>query len=180
MRLNKAGWPLDWLTREEATTLIVKGAVIWSLGDRATILRGGVNRAGIRSEIHVPSIIACEGDHKIVDRAPALSNTLLFRRDQRCMYCGGEFPDFMMTRDHVIPRVQGGADVWTNVVAACQRCNHHKAGRTPEQAGMELLAVPFTPNTFEAMYMANRRILGDQMEYLQARFSGQRDWKCAA
>ncbi len=95
------------------------------------------------------------------------------------MYCGFAFNDYELTRDHIIPRVQGGADIWTNVVAACRRCNHRKGGHTPEQADMELLAIPFEPNLFEYMYLANRQILGDQMEYLQARFSGQRDWQAA-
>lgn len=64
-----------------------------------------------------------------------------------------------------------------NVVSACQRCNHFKGGRTPEQAGMELLAIPFEPNIFEFMYLANRKILGDQMAYLSSRFSGKRTWQ---
>jgi hypothetical protein len=41
---------------------------------------------------------------------------------------------------------------------------------------MELLAVPFSPNVFEFMYLANRQILGDQMAFLKARFSGMRHW----
>jgi hypothetical protein len=65
-------------------------------------------------------------------------------------------------------------------VAACQRCNSFKGGRTPEEAGMELLAVPFTPNIYEFMYLSNRQIIGDQMEYLQSRFrDGSRDWQVA-
>jgi 5-methylcytosine-specific restriction endonuclease McrA len=108
---------------------------------------------------------------------PALCNRLLFRRDGHlCLYCGKPFGDRELTRDHVQPRVMGGDDSWTNVVAACRRCNQHKGGRTPEQAGMDLLAIPFTPNRFEWMYLANRTIRGDQMQYLQARFSGKRSW----
>ena len=113
-------------------------------------------------------------------RKSALSNALLFRRDgHRCMYCGFEFEHRGLTRDHIVPRVQGGSDTWTNVVTACARCNHHKGGRTPEQAGMALLAIPFEPNVFEFMYLANHRIRGDQMEYLQARFTGRRCWEAA-
>jgi hypothetical protein len=44
---------------------------------------------------------------------------------------------------------------------------------------MELLAVPFRPNVFEFMYLANHRIRGDQMDYLKARFSGNREWQAA-
>ena len=45
---------------------------------------------------------------------------------------------------------------------------------------MELLAVPFTPNIYEFMYLSNRQIIGDQMEYLRARFrSNTRRWQAA-
>ena len=75
-----------------------------------------------------------------------------------------------MSSSEITPISAGGLDVWTNVVTACRRCNHHKAGRTPEQAGMELLAVPFTPTYAEYIYLKGRRVLADQMEYLRAHF----------
>ncbi|WP_353738380.1 HNH endonuclease [Porticoccus sp. W117] len=180
LRLNKTGLPQSWVTPEEAVVLYVKEQVLWSLGEDHYRINGGINSHGERSSLLLAPIIACEGD--IGKRAfiPALSNRLLFRRDgHRCMYCGQQFDDRVLTRDHIVPRVQGGPDVWVNVVAACARCNSHKGGRTPEQAGMELLAIPFEPNVFEFMYLANRRIRGDQMEYLQARFTGQRCWQAA-
>ncbi|MCW8884218.1 MAG: HNH endonuclease [Motiliproteus sp.] len=180
LRLNKSGLPLAWLSREQAATLYVRDRVLWSIGDQQFTMRGGLNHLGERSCLHLAPIIASDGDSKSLPFTPLLDNRLLFRRDgHRCMYCGYQFNDCKLTRDHIIPKVQGGADCWSNVVAACQRCNHHKGGRTPEQAGMELLAIPFEPNLFEFMYLANRQILGDQMEYLQARFSGQRSWQAA-
>ena len=68
------------------------------------------------------------------------------------------------------PLSQGGQDRWGNVVTACKRCNNHKAGRTPEQAGMELLAIPFCPTHAEYVYLQGRQILNDQMEFLLAHF----------
>ncbi|MDE2461341.1 MAG: HNH endonuclease, partial [Gammaproteobacteria bacterium] len=68
------------------------------------------------------------------------------------------------------PLSRGGTDTWNNVVAACKRCNNHKAGRTPEESGMQLLAVPFTPNHAEYIFLKGRRILADQMEFLLAHF----------
>ncbi len=180
LKLNKSGLPQSWVSREEAATLYVKEQVLWSLGVDSFRINGGINRCGERSFLTLAPIIACEGTVGKNSFTPALSNRLLFRRDaHRCMYCGLEFDDRTLTRDHIIPRVQGGRDRWTNVVAACARCNHRKGGRTPEQAGMELLAIPFEPNVFEFMYLANRQIRGDQMEYLQARFTGQRCWEAA-
>lgn len=181
LRLNKAGVPIAWLSKEQAATLYVRGQVIWSLGDDCLRMHGGHNNLGQQSYLDIAPIIACEGDPAVVKATPSLSNRYLFRRDgHHCMYCGGLFSDVELTRDHIVPKVQGGMDHWTNLVAACRRCNHHKGGRTPEQAGMELLAIPFEPNMFEFMYLANRQILGDQMEYLAARFSGMREWKESA
>lgn len=194
LRLNKAGLPRAWLCREEAATLYVKGQVLWGLGDDYLRIHGGINSNGLRSYLDMQPIIACDGEIAEQSFTPCLSNALLFRRDAyRCMYCGRDFAgkhlhsvgknlhskQLILTRDHVIPRVQGGVDSWTNVVAACSRCNHYKGGRTPEEARMELLAIPFRPNIFEFMYLANRRIRGDQMAFLQARFSGRRDWLSA-
>ena len=75
-----------------------------------------------------------------------------------------------LSRDHVRPLSQGGRDTWINVVTACRRCNNLKASKTPEQAGLQLIAVPFTPTYAEYIYLKGRRVLADQMEYLLAHF----------
>ena len=41
LRLNKAGIPVSWLTREETATLLVKDLVVWSLGSTVFEMRGG-------------------------------------------------------------------------------------------------------------------------------------------
>ncbi|GAB1260343.1 HNH endonuclease [Aurantivibrio plasticivorans] len=178
LQLDITGLPRRWLSVEDTVALYCKDKVRWELGSDRIVVRGGVNSRGERSLMNLAPVVAIEGTRKRKRvGAPILANPLLFRRDNNlCMYCGFQFTSRELTRDHVIPRVQGGQDRWTNVVSACQRCNHSKGGRTPEQAGMKLLAVPFEPNVFEFMYLANRRILADQMEYLSARFSGQREW----
>jgi hypothetical protein len=105
------------------------------------------------------------------DYVPPLNNETLFRRDAfLCMYCAGRFPSRELSRDHVRPFSQGGRDAWNNVVAACRRCNNQKAWRTPEQAKMQLIAVPFTPTYAEYIFLKGRRVLADQMEYLLAHF----------
>ena len=181
LRLNKTGMPTAWLSREAAATVYAKGMVVWTLGDTPIVMRGGINRLGERSRLEMAPIIACDGDIHDSGFEPGLENRLLFRRDQHiCMYCGDEFPEELLSRDHIVPVSRGGKNRWANVVTACKRCNHHKGNRTPEEAGMELMAVPFRPNLFEFMYLANRCILGDQMEYLKARFSGRRQWDLAA
>lgn len=44
------------------------------------------------------------------------------------------------TIDHLVPRCKGGTDDPANLVIACRSCNSRKGGRTPEQAGMRLMA----------------------------------------
>ena len=80
------------------------------------------------------------------------------------------FPSSQLSRDHIRPLSQGGRDTWMNVVTACRRCNNLKASKTPEQAGLQLIAVPFTPTYAEYIYLKGRRVLADQMEYLLAHF----------
>ena len=105
------------------------------------------------------------------DYIPPLNNRTLFRRDANlCMYCAEVFRTSELTRDHITPISLGGRDSWTNVVTECRRCNNHKGGRTPEQAAMQLIAVPFTPTYAEYIYLKGRRVLADQMEYLLTHF----------
>jgi 5-methylcytosine-specific restriction endonuclease McrA len=72
---------------------------------------------------------------------------VLTRDGFRCQYCGVKQLARDLTLDHVVPRSQGGAATWTNIVAACRACNGKKANRTPEQAGMKLLSRPVRPKT---------------------------------
>lgn len=70
------------------------------------------------------------------------SRSGLFIRDRgTCAYCLGPGD----TMDHVMPKSRGGPAEWTNAVVACQPCNNRKADRTPDEAGMPLLRLPFAP-----------------------------------
>ncbi|MCB1744259.1 MAG: HNH endonuclease [Gammaproteobacteria bacterium] len=149
--------------------------IAWSVGEHAFTVYGGTNRhTGLRSAVTINSIIAVKGRLRLLDGEnliPPLSNRELFRRDnQICLYCGNGFAESQLTRDHVIPFALGGKDQWNNVVTACKACNHAKGARTPEQAHMPLLAVPYVPNRAEYLVLSNRRILADQMAFLAKRF----------
>lgn len=174
LRADAAGMPLEWIDYQHAVRLYHAGQVAYTCGTLLYTLHGGVNaRTGLRTRIDVNSIIATYGNHRRrhAGYTPPLNNTALFRRDGNlCMYCGERFRTRDLSRDHIRPVSQGGQDEWTNVITACKRCNHHKAGRTPEQAGMELLAVPFTPTHAEYVYLQGRRVLADQMDFLRAHF----------
>jgi 5-methylcytosine-specific restriction endonuclease McrA len=175
LRLNLAGSPVEWLTWQEATTLYARELVTWTLGDQIRTVFGGMSRlTGSRSSIVLHSIIACEGElHGGRPRRAALNNRILFRRDQNlCMYCGKEYLDRDLSCDHIVPTSRGGANTWVNVVAACKRCNHYKQNKTPQEAGMELLALPYEPNPAEYLALVNsKRIRVDQMDFLRTQFS---------
>ena len=173
LRIDTTGLPLEWIDYKDAVRLYAVDQVVYTLGDDIYTVFGGINSiTGKRSQISVNSIIATRGrskhfQDKINAYIPPLNNQTLFKRDAYlCLYCGGRFSRRSLTRDHVRPISQGGLDAWNNVVTACKRCNHHKGGRTPEQAGIQLLAIPFVPNYAEYIYLKGRNILADQMDFL--------------
>lgn len=175
LRLNLAGQPIEWLEWQTAVCLYARDLVAWSMGDVIRRVMGGHSRlTGRRSEIHLPSIIACGGDRLARPRCSfPLRNDALFARDgYMCMYCAEPFHQAQLTRDHIVPLSRQGEDKWENVVTACRRCNQYKANYLLEEIGLELVALPYRPNNAEYLAIINsRRILGDQMEFLRSQFS---------
>ncbi|MGV6825639.1 MAG: HNH endonuclease [bacterium] len=177
LRTDTAGMPLDWIDFREAVKLHCVGLIAYTCGSTLYEIHGGINaRSHRQSIIQVNSIIATHGNSHAIqkmrdDYIPPLNNHTLFQRDAHlCMYCGSKFNKKHLSRDHVTPVSHGGSNTWNNVVTACIRCNNHKASRTPEQAGMELLAIPFTPTHAEYVYLLGRNVLADQMEFLRSHF----------
>ena len=175
LRTDGAGMPLEWIDYREAVRLDHAEQVAYDCGTLLYSVFGGYSSIdGKRSRIDVNSIIATHGTSKSLSKnrdqyVPPLNNRTLFKRDANlCLYCGMRYMTRDLTRDHIRPVSHGGLDTWTNVASACRRCNNYKGGRTPEQAGMELIAVPFTPNYAEYIYLKGRRVLADQMKYLLA------------
>jgi hypothetical protein len=177
LRTDISGMPLEWINYREAARLQHLDLIAYEFGSVLYELHGGINAlSGKQSCMNVHSIIATQGNTHVLNKVrdkytPPLNNRTLFKRDgYMCLYCGKRFMTGLLSRDHIKPISQGGQDIWNNVVTACRRCNNHKAGNTPEQANMQLLAIPFTPNHAEYIYLKGRRILADQMEFLQAHF----------
>lgn len=168
LRLDAGGLPIDWISLQSAVGHYAQGEVLWEAGRDSFLMRGGINAMGVRSVVRVYPIVATASPHRSPqNQTPTLTNAALFARDRYvCLYCGNRFPAFMLSRDHVIPRAQGGPDAWDNTASACKRCNGLKGARTPEQAGMPLIALPYTPSTIEALILRNRNILADQSDYL--------------
>ncbi|GAB3506710.1 HNH endonuclease [Pseudoxanthomonas daejeonensis] len=163
---------MDWIGWQDATCLYARDAIAWTLGDPCLRVRGGICRmTGARSLIELHPIVATRGHAhaRALDPTPSLSNTALFARDAHlCLYCGEQFARPHLTRDHVMPLSKGGRDAWENVVSACFHCNSRKGNRTPQQAHMPLLAVPYRPSWIEHLILSNRNILADQMAFLRS------------
>ena len=175
LRLNTAGFPIEWLSWQEAVCLHARELVSWTYGEEVMEVHGGYSRLnGEQTVMTLSSIIACKG--KVFSknrRDPPLTNRALFRRDQNvCLYCGNHFQEVKLSRDHVHPLSRGGEDTWTNVVTACKRCNARKGNLLIEESNLELLALPYSPNQAEYLALTHSgRILGDQMAFLKRQFS---------
>jgi 5-methylcytosine-specific restriction endonuclease McrA len=96
--------------------------------------------------IRVPRVILLQYYDRVPRRYVRFSRFNIYARDQnRCQYCGRQFPRAELNLDHVVPRMKGGTSVWENVVCSCHRCNRIKGGRTPAEAGMRLIRMPRRP-----------------------------------
>jgi 5-methylcytosine-specific restriction endonuclease McrA len=122
-------------------------AIKASFLDRVTIV--AEYDAVVRSpstEFRLPSVVVLR-DYVKPATWPAFTRFNLFLRDEFCcQYCGAKGE---MTFDHVVPRSKGGRTTWTNVVAACGRCNLKKGDMTVKQAGLQLSRPPFQPTAAE-------------------------------
>ena len=119
----------------------------------------------VSSLVDVPSIIRLVYLVKKPFLPRKLSKKEVFLRDKfTCQYCGKKVPD--LTLDHVVPRRQHGSHTWENVVAACNRCNLRKAGRTPVEANMLLKTVPRAPDPNPYLILQNRTLLDEWLPYV--------------
>ena len=174
LRTDVSGMPIEWVSFKDAVRFHFNSQIAYTCGADIMEIHGGINaKTDTRSIVNVNSIIATFGSNKTLanNYESPLNNRTLFNRDNHiCLYCGNKFSPINLSRDHVTPLFQGGKDLWVNVVSACKRCNNAKAGRTPEQANMELLAIPFTPTQAEYIFLQGKVILYDQMKFLKQHF----------
>jgi len=171
LTLDAAGAPHRWITARGAALYYATDMVAWEIGQHEFVLRGGTQQAtGLQSVIRASSIIAIKGRKHMVrqfGRVPTLTKQMLLARDRyTCAYCAQRFPPSQLDMEHIQPKSRGGADSWMNLVTACKACNLRKSNRTPQEASMKLHYVPYVPNRHEAFILGNRKILGDQMDFL--------------
>lgn len=135
--LNQSYEPLTVCRARRAVVLIYQG--------KAEMLENGVGSIhSVSNSFPLPSVIRLGYMIKRPRLARKLTRFEIFNRDHfTCQYCRKETRQ--LTLDHVIPRYRGGQHTWENVVSACVPCNRHKAGRTPQEAGMRLIHPPAPP-----------------------------------
>ncbi|MEE8422145.1 MAG: HNH endonuclease [Dehalococcoidia bacterium] len=135
--LNQNYEPLNVCSVRRAFVLVYHG--------KADLIEDGRERIrGVGRSFRLPSVIRLRRYVRRPQPRLRLTRREVFARDQqRCQYCGKQQRD--LTLDHIKPRHRGGRHEWENLVAACRRCNHRKAGRTPKEAGMKLLSRPVRP-----------------------------------
>lgn len=120
---------------------------VWLLVDeKAVVVNEAANRAPIRSqhlEIPFPSVIRLVNYVHVPYKTRTRLNTrtVLSRDDMECCYCGNRAD----TMDHIHPTSRGGQHVWTNVVAACSRCNSKKSDHLLEELGWKMRYQPTIP-----------------------------------
>jgi hypothetical protein len=162
LKLDISGVPESWISLEAAASYYAVGGVAYELGDKFVTFRGGHRCDGARSTLAIAPIIAINGASaagRLLASTPRLTrfNHKLFKRDRFvCAYCGNTFRENELEREHVTPVSRGGIDAWTNVVSACRSCNQLKGAKTPEEANMPLLYVPYVPTRWEDLILQAR------------------------
>jgi 5-methylcytosine-specific restriction endonuclease McrA len=153
--LNQNYEPLNVCNARRALVLVLRGKA------EVVELAEGVLRTASRI-IQLPSVIRLVNLIRRPRPKVRLTRREVFIRDHwQCQYCGRHTRD--LTLDHVVPRHRGGQHTWENLASACKPCNHRKAGRTPQEARMNLLHEPAAPRV--SIYYAFFQYLGDQEEW---------------
>jgi len=113
------------------------------------------------TEIFMPAVIRLKIYVNPKHTRLVFSKWNMYIRDEfMCQYCGKVCERSELTKDHVIPKTQGGDSSWNNCVTACYACNNKKGGRTPEQARMKLKKRPIKPRGSRITYSIKRKKTG--------------------
>jgi 5-methylcytosine-specific restriction endonuclease McrA len=152
----------------------IRRAMVLLLRQKAQVLEIGDGEMRATLDVFpIPSVVRLLYMVKRPVFTRRLSRREVFWRNRfTCQYCGKQTRD--LTLDHVIPRVRRGPHSWDNVVAACVPCNHRKADRTPQEAGMKLLREPNAPKANPYYHLMHRQLPEQWSLYLPWMHSGPR------
>lgn len=122
----------------------LRRAVVLVLAEKAVVVEEGETL--LRSErlaMNAPTVVRLARYVRVPYRraVPLTRRAVLARDGHRCAYCSARAD----TIDHVLPRSRGGGHTWTNVVAACARCNHRKGDRLLSEIGWRQVPPPAEP-----------------------------------
>ncbi|HEU5265341.1 MAG TPA: HNH endonuclease [Jatrophihabitans sp.] len=139
-------------TYEPLCVVPLRRAVVLVLAEKAVVVEA--SDAVMHSErlaVPVPTVVRLARFVRVPYRreVPLTRRAVLDRDRHTCAYCAGRAD----TIDHVRPRSRGGTHVWTNVVAACARCNHRKGDRLLSDIGWHLASPPAAPPATVAVVM---------------------------
>ena len=96
--------------------------------------------------IEIPKIIRLRIYDKFPRNRVKFNKRNIIARDKnQCQYCGKKFHNSELSLDHILPKSRGGENSWTNIVAACHKCNKNKGGNTPQEARLKLICKPVKP-----------------------------------
>jgi 5-methylcytosine-specific restriction endonuclease McrA len=158
-------------TYEPLCVVPLKRAVVLVLAEKAVIVEAGdtVMRSE-RTSVPVPTVVRLSHYVRVPYRReiPLTRRAVLDRDAHVCVYCGIKAD----TIDHVRPRSRGGQHCWTNVVAACARCNHRKGDRLLSELGWHLAVTPVQPPATVAVVMGWAKREPSWQQYLGWKPSG--------
>jgi 5-methylcytosine-specific restriction endonuclease McrA len=139
-------------TYEPLCVVPLRRAVVLVLAEKALVVEASDHvMHSERLSLPIPTVVRLARFVRVPYRrdAPLTRRAVLDRDGHSCVYCGLRAD----TIDHVRPRSRGGQHSWTNVVAACARCNHRKGDRTLSELGWQLPHPPVQPPATVAVVM---------------------------
>ena len=160
LKLDSSFRPIEVIDALEALVLCIVGKA------RAIEIYGQKIRSATRS-FDLPAVIVLNRYVKF--RLSVVSPNrinVLSRDNNRCQYCAKTFPERELTLDHIIPKSRGGGNTWTNLVAACKKCNQKKGAKTPQEANMIPIREPKIPKVSILRHLTDSQISELWQDYL--------------
>jgi 5-methylcytosine-specific restriction endonuclease McrA len=130
----------------------MRRAVVLVLAEKAFVVEAGEGFLhSATNSVPIPQVVRLARYVRVPYRrqVPLTRRAVLARDAHRCVYCTVKAD----TIDHVVPRSRGGRNEWTNVVAACARCNHRKGDRLLSEMGWTLSRTPSQPSASVALVL---------------------------
>ena len=144
--LNASVEPLRVIPLRRAIGLILAGKA-------ETIAEGEGRIRSATSSLAMPAVVRLNYMVRVpfIATAPLTRQAVLVRDGRRCqfLHCNRAGS----TIDHVVPKSRGGRHAWTNVVAACLRCNLFKGNRTVEETRLRLIREPVHPQFLFSVHL---------------------------